>query len=114
MAEITYGDKSQGQSSGFPTNQKWTHQDANEVKSVVNANQAQTDVNTANVATNTSSINNLDFSGWGFYVDAESTPVTQTITSTASLLQIDGGGGTTEESYLPKEIRGNLFLVGRC
>ena len=38
MGQVTYGNKSQGQSSGFPTNQKWTFQDANEVKTVVNSN----------------------------------------------------------------------------
>ena len=44
-------------------------------------------------------------SGWGFYVDSETAPATQTFNATASKLQIDGaGGGNT--SYLPREIRG--------
>lgn len=48
--------------------------------------------------------------GWGFYVDAETTPATQTITTTASKLQIDGGGATSESNYLPREIRGSSEL----
>lgn len=50
---INYGDKSQGQASGFPTNQKWTFQDANEVKNVVNINSAETASNTSNKLGNT-------------------------------------------------------------
>lgn len=44
--------------------------------------------------------------GWGYYVDGETSPATQTINTTASKIQIDGGGGTTDESQLPKSIRG--------
>lgn len=44
--------------------------------------------------------------GWGFYQDAETTPATQTITTTPSILQIDGGGANTETNYLPAEILG--------
>lgn len=51
-----------------------------------------------------------DVLGWGFYVDAESSPATQTITSTPSKLQIDGSGSATNESYLPREIRGSSSL----
>lgn len=45
-------------------------------------------------------------SGWGFYSDGESSPATQSLSSTFQKLQIDGNGGTTEESYLPASIRG--------
>lgn len=44
--------------------------------------------------------------GWGNYADAATTPATQVFNTTASKLQIDGGGGGTEENYLPREIRG--------
>lgn len=54
--KITYGDKSQGQVSGFPTNQKWTFGDANEVKDVVNANANDIDQNALDISTNTSNI----------------------------------------------------------
>ena len=47
-----------------------------------------------------------DSNGWGFYVDGETAPATQSITSTPSKLQIDGAGGTSESGYLPREIRG--------
>lgn len=47
-----------------------------------------------------------DVGGWGFYADAETTPTTQTITTTPSILQIDGGGATSESGYLPYQIRG--------
>ena len=42
--------------------------------------------------------------GWGNY--AQSVATTQTITSTASKLIIDGGGASSNSSYLPLEIRG--------
>ena len=45
-------------------------------------------------------------SGWGVYQDAETTPATQTITTTASKIQIDGGGSASNSDYLPREIRG--------
>ena len=48
--------------------------------------------------------------GWGHYVDAETTPATQTISTTPSKLQVDGGGGTSESGYLPYEIRGTSEL----
>jgi hypothetical protein len=44
--------------------------------------------------------------GWGFYVDSETSPTTQTITTTPIKLQVDGAGGTSESGYLPREIRG--------
>ena len=44
--------------------------------------------------------------GWGNYQDAATTPATLTINTTASKLQIDGGGTLTNTSYLPREIRG--------
>lgn len=48
--------------------------------------------------------------GWGYYKDAATTPATQTITTTPSQLQIDGGGSTSESGYLPYEIRGSAEL----
>ena len=51
--------------------------------------------------------NNVDqVLGWGFYVHDQSTPSTQVITTTPSLLVIDGVGATSNNSYLPREIRG--------
>lgn len=47
-----------------------------------------------------------DTAGWGYYVDAETTPATQTISTTPSKLQIDSLGGLSDSSYLPNEIRG--------
>lgn len=46
--------------------------------------------------------------GWGYYADASG--AAQTFDSTPSVLQIDGAGPTTEESYLPPEIRGSGSL----
>jgi hypothetical protein len=48
--------------------------------------------------------------GWGTYVDAETTPATQTFNTTPAKLQIDAAGGTTNENYLPKSIRGTASL----
>ena len=45
-------------------------------------------------------------SGWGVYQDAETTPATQTITTTPSKIQIDGAGADSNSDYLPREIRG--------
>ena len=42
--------------------------------------------------------------GWGFYKDNASA---QTFNTTPALLSIDGLGSNTEESYLPREIRGS-------
>jgi hypothetical protein len=47
-----------------------------------------------------------DTAGWGYYVDAETTPATQTIDTIPSKLQIDSLGGLSDSSYLPNEIRG--------
>ena len=44
--------------------------------------------------------------GWGNYQDGETTPATQTITTTPSKLLIDGAGAASESGYLPREIRG--------
>ena len=44
--------------------------------------------------------------GWGYYQDAESSPTTQTFNTTASKIQIDGGGANNNTSFLPYEIRG--------
>ena len=51
--------------------------------------------------------------GWGYYKDAEVTPTTLTINTTASKLQIDGGSVTSDTTHLPPEIRGsgNLWDV---
>lgn len=55
-------------------------------------------------------IASVDYSaGWGFYVDGETAPATQTFTSTRSKLQIDGAG-TGNTDYLPIEIRGTADL----
>ena len=48
--------------------------------------------------------------GWANYADAETTPATQSITTTASKLQIDGGGANSNSAYLPREIRGSSEL----
>ncbi len=48
--------------------------------------------------------------GWAFYDDAQTTPATQTFTSTPSKVQIDGGGATTEEGFLPNSIKGIASL----
>ena len=55
-------------------------------------------------ANSTDTVTNL--LGWGNYRDGETSPATQTFTSTASKLQIDSLGSTTNETYLPVEIRG--------
>jgi hypothetical protein len=44
--------------------------------------------------------------GWAYYKDAGTTPTTQTFTTSASKLQIDGGHANSESGYLPREIRG--------
>lgn len=46
--------------------------------------------------------------GWGYYADASGSA--QTFNSTPSILEIDGLGVDTEESYLPPEIRGSGSL----
>jgi len=45
-------------------------------------------------------------SGWGYYVEDQAVASTQVITTTPSLLQIDGLGLLTNTDYLPHEIRG--------
>lgn len=45
--------------------------------------------------------------GWANYQDGESSPATQTFTSTPAKLQIDGLGSASESGYLPYEIRGS-------
>ena len=44
--------------------------------------------------------------GFGFYVQDQTTPSTQEINTTPSLLEIDGLGATSTSAYLPREIRG--------
>ena len=44
--------------------------------------------------------------GWGFYSDGLIANPTQTITVTPVKLLIDGNGATSEDSYLPRIIRG--------
>lgn len=44
--------------------------------------------------------------GWAFYQDGETSPVTQVLTTTPQKLQIDGLGSQTEKGFLPKSIRG--------
>lgn len=55
---------------------------------------------------NDNTIELYEVHGWGYYSDGETTPTTQTFTSTPSKLSIDGLGATTETGYLPLEIRG--------
>lgn len=45
-------------------------------------------------------------SGFGFYVEDQTVASTQTITTTASKIVIDGVGSTSTSAYLPYEIRG--------
>ena len=47
---ITYTDKEQGQSNPNPVEKKFTFEDANEIKTVVNTNAAETDANTSAIA----------------------------------------------------------------
>ena len=47
-----------------------------------------------------------DTAGFGFYVQDQTTPSTQVVTTTPSLLEIDGLGATSTSDYLPYEIRG--------
>jgi len=44
--------------------------------------------------------------GWGNYSDGLTSPASQTINTTPSLLLIDGLGGVSNSDYLPREIRG--------
>lgn len=39
--------------------------------------------------------------GWGYYQDGETSPATQSITTTASYIQIDGLGANSNTDYLP-------------
>lgn len=48
--------------------------------------------------------------GWGNYSDSETSPVTQTITTTPTKLLIDGLGSGTNESYLPNSLSGGTSL----
>ena len=47
-----------------------------------------------------------DTAGFGFYVEDQTTPSTQVITTTPTLLEIDGLGATSTSAYIPHEIRG--------
>ena len=44
--------------------------------------------------------------GWGFYVEDQTVASTQVVTTTPTLIQIDGLGSTSSSDYLPYEIRG--------
>lgn len=59
-SKITYGDKSQGKVSTFPTNQKYTFQDANEVKTVVNSHADDIDATNIVVSSLDSRIDTLE------------------------------------------------------
>jgi hypothetical protein len=54
----------------------------------------------------TTPLNNSFITGYGAYHDNLLAPNQQTITSTPSILQINGLGAETDTEYLPKEIRG--------
>jgi len=61
----------------------------------------------AMIKVNTNEANLYNTLGWAFYVHDQTTPSTQVITTTSSLLVIDGAGATSNSSYLPYEIRGS-------
>ena len=83
---------------------------------ITNANVIKDETATnANTATRvgTNLVDNAEFVkaqseilGFGFYVDGETTPVTQTITTADSKLSIDGSASNSTSAYLPKQIRG--------
>lgn len=54
--QITYADKQQGQTNPKPTEQKYTFQDANEVKTVVNNHAGLIDTNISDIAANSADI----------------------------------------------------------
>jgi len=62
--------------------------------------------NTPNILTSDRLIPN----GWGFYVDGETSPATQTFTTTPSKLVIDGLAVVSDEAHLPNSIRGIASL----
>ena len=83
---------------------------------ITNANtikdETETSANTA-VRVGTNLVDNAEFLkeqsevlGFGFYVDGETTPPTQTITTSDSKLSIDGSASNSTSDYLPKQIRG--------
>ena len=61
---------------------------------------------TAFTKTNDNTLELYNVSGWANYADGQTAPATQTITTTPSLLLIDGLGANSESGYLPREIRG--------
>ena len=61
---------------------------------------------TAFTKTNDNTLELYNVSGWANYADGLTAPATQTITTTPSLLLIDGLGTNSESGYLPREIRG--------
>lgn len=75
-------------------------------------NETSTSANTAErVGTNL--VDNAEFVkaqseilGFGLYVDGETTPITQIVTTSATKLSIDGSASTSTSAYLPKQIRG--------
>ncbi len=61
---------------------------------------------TAFTKTNDNTLELYDVAGWGTYVDGQTAPATQTITTTESVMLIDGLGAASNSDYLPREIRG--------
>lgn len=45
--------------------------------------------------------------GWGYYQDGETSPATLSLTTSDSILQIDGAGANSSTDYLPRAIRGS-------
>ena len=83
---------------------------------ITNANvikdETATNANTA-VRVGTNLVDNAEFVkaqseilGFGFYVDGETTPPTQIVTTSATKLSIDGSASNSTSAYLPKQIRG--------
>jgi hypothetical protein len=75
-------------------------------------NETETAANTA-VRVGTNLVNNAEFVkeqseilGWGSYIDSETSPATQTITTSESKLLIDGSATSSNSLYLPLQIRG--------
>lgn len=109
---ITYPDKSAAVTSGYPDNQSITADDLNEIKTVVNEHATDIDNVESDIASLESDISEQQTGdayvpqGWAYYRDSETSPATQTITTTPSILQIDGSGASSESGYLPLAING--------
>ena len=61
---------------------------------------------TAFTKTNDNNTELYNILGWGFYVEDQTVASTQVVTTTPTLIQIDGLGSTSSSDYLPYEIRG--------